>query len=250
MVKISLCIPTMDRFDKFLKVYLTKYINSEYIAEIIICDENGNDAVKILKEFPDVQNLYVYVNDKQLGPLLNKIKCCKMATYDWIALMDSDNFADDNYFLAANKYINSNNLENHTNIVLSPTYAKPNFNLTHLAGMIYKKGTFKQNRIIEKSRQEPEKVSSELLLMNVGNYIICKNLILSLDGSLIDSYNTDSCDVIYLNTLLFTHCDMNLHVVKDMGYKHVVHEGSVYIKTHQTCAKRSIDVSNEYNKLQ
>ena len=38
----SLCIPTMDRFDKFLSRYLPKYLANEYINEIIITDENGN----------------------------------------------------------------------------------------------------------------------------------------------------------------------------------------------------------------
>ena len=46
IVKISLCIPTKDRFDNFLNNNLSKYINylnDGLIDEIIICDENGND---------------------------------------------------------------------------------------------------------------------------------------------------------------------------------------------------------------
>ena len=39
----SLCIPTMDRFDTFLSKFLVKYLNNEYINEIIITDENGNE---------------------------------------------------------------------------------------------------------------------------------------------------------------------------------------------------------------
>jgi hypothetical protein len=49
-IKISLCITTMDRYDKFLNTLLKKYF--EYlqigiINEIVICDENGNDYKKI-----------------------------------------------------------------------------------------------------------------------------------------------------------------------------------------------------------
>ena len=39
----SLCIPTMDRFDSFLKGFLEKYLTFELIDEIIITDENGID---------------------------------------------------------------------------------------------------------------------------------------------------------------------------------------------------------------
>ena len=49
----SLCIPTMDRFDNFLSKYLPKYLENEYINEIVITDENGNDIEKIKKEFSD-----------------------------------------------------------------------------------------------------------------------------------------------------------------------------------------------------
>ena len=43
----SLCIPTMDRYDKFLSNYLPKYLDNELISEIIITDENGYDIQKI-----------------------------------------------------------------------------------------------------------------------------------------------------------------------------------------------------------
>ena len=43
----TLCIPTIDRFDKFLSRYLPEYINNSLINEIIITDENGNDIDKI-----------------------------------------------------------------------------------------------------------------------------------------------------------------------------------------------------------
>ena len=49
----SLCIPTMERFDIFLSRYLPKYLANEYINEIIITDENGNDIEKIKLAFPD-----------------------------------------------------------------------------------------------------------------------------------------------------------------------------------------------------
>ena len=55
-INISLCIPTMDRFDKFLKGYLEQYIKflqDGIISEIVICDENGNDHKKIMDKYGD-----------------------------------------------------------------------------------------------------------------------------------------------------------------------------------------------------
>ena len=47
----TICIPTMDRFDKFLKYNMPKYIDNNYIDEIIITDENGNDFEQIKNYF-------------------------------------------------------------------------------------------------------------------------------------------------------------------------------------------------------
>ena len=63
----SLCIPTMDRFDKFLSRYLPKYLANEYISEIIITDENGNDVEKINRAFPDNSKLVLFKNERRLG---------------------------------------------------------------------------------------------------------------------------------------------------------------------------------------
>ena len=43
----SLCIPTINRYDDFLSKYLPLYLDNEHIDEIIISDENGEDAKKI-----------------------------------------------------------------------------------------------------------------------------------------------------------------------------------------------------------
>jgi hypothetical protein len=122
----SLCIPTIDRFDLFLKKYLQEYIDNDLINEIIITDENGNDIEKIKQFYPDNPKLILVKNESILGPFLNKLKACNLAKNEWIALIDSDNFADKNYFLVAKKYINDN-INNQKNIILAPSFAKPKF---------------------------------------------------------------------------------------------------------------------------
>ena len=75
----SLCIPTMDRYDSFLKRYLPEYLKNDLIDEIIISDENGNDAKKIQRDFPNNNKIIINVNSRKLGPFLNKLTCCNLA---------------------------------------------------------------------------------------------------------------------------------------------------------------------------
>jgi hypothetical protein len=132
----------MDRFDKFLSRYLPKYLANEYINEIIITDENGNDVEKIKCAFPD-SKLVLIKNERRLGPFLNKLKACSFAKNEWIVLMDSDNFANIDYFEIAKNYIQ--HLGEQKNIILAPSKAQPNFDYSHLSGFIYKRGSFASN---------------------------------------------------------------------------------------------------------
>ena len=72
----SLCIPTIDRYDTFLSIYLPKYIENELINEIIICDENGHDVNKIKSNNSiNCSKLKLHINETKLGTFLNKQKC-------------------------------------------------------------------------------------------------------------------------------------------------------------------------------
>lgn len=226
----SLCIPTMDRFDNFLSRYLPKYLANEYVSEVIITDENGNDIEKIKKAFPDNEKLILIKNEKRLGPFLNKHKACNIAKNEWIVLMDSDNFAYKEYFQIAKDYISK--LGDQKNIILAPSKAQPRFDYSHLSGFIYKKGNFATNNQIEGKIKQSHNTSSTVL-MNTGNYVINKSLInkLILHNEASNIQQSSACDVIYFNTLLFEQLDLHMHVVPDLVYDHVVHDGSIYTQT-------------------
>ena len=164
----SLCIPTMDRFDNFLIRYLPEYLSNEYIDEIVITDENGNDIEKIKNYFPNNEKMVLIKNDIVLGPFLNKHKACSIAKNEWIALIDSDNFADKNYFITAKKYIEEH-IQLQKNVILSPSIGKPVFDFSHLSGFIFTKENMKENREIEKQIIKTHNVTSETLF-NLGNY--------------------------------------------------------------------------------
>ena len=59
-----------------------------------------------------------------------------------------------------------------------------------------------------------------------------------------------SCDVIYMNTLFFEQYDtMELHVLENLHYSHVVHDGSVYVQYHSKFRNFNNFIYNRYNKL-
>ena len=245
----SLCIPTMDRFENFLSKYLVKYLNNEYINEIVLTDENGNDIEKIKNAFPNSEKLVLIKNEKQLGPFLNKLKACSFAKNEWIVLMDSDNFAYKDYFVVAQKYIEEK-IGEQKNIILAPCKANPNFDYSHLSGFIYKRGDFHKNNQFESQRKNSYN-SPSTTLMNTGNYVINKYLIdnLNLHNEINNVSKSSACDVIYLNTLLFEQLNLNLHVVPKLEYDHVVHDGSIYNQTHNNFKEFNNLVHNRYNNL-
>ena len=229
----SLCIPTMDRYDSFLKKNLTEYLKNEYIDEIIITDETGYDVDKIQRDFKNISKLRLYKNERILGPFLNKIKACKLSKNPWIALIDSDNFANKNYFKTAKIYIEINNLK--YNEILAPHKAKPRFDYSYLSGKIIKKGNFIDNSC----------------LLNTGNYVIHKSLIekLNLSKEQENIKKSSACDVIYLNTLLFEQLDLYLHIVPGLEYEHSNHKESIYLKTRDNYKEFNQYVKNRYKNL-
>ncbi len=234
----SLCIPTMNRYDEFLKYFLPQYLKNPLINEIIICDENGEDVKKIYNnpEFIDPR-IRLYINEKRLGPLHNKLKTIKLATNDWIALIDSDNFADEDYFKEASSFILKKKPNNSS--ILAPVAANPGKNsveyATH-AGFNFKAfAGFNINIDYFKTMTEDKfrRHNQLLLLFNTGNFILHKSLIqcLLLDGE--DSnLKTDFFDVFYFNTLLFEQIPgLNFYVVPKMSYQHSIHNGSTTLQS-------------------
>ena len=87
--------------------------------------------------------------------------------------------------------------------------------------------------------------------MNTGNYIINKYLItnLNLSNEINNIPYCSACDVIYFNTMLFEQLDLNMHIVPNMEYLHVVHDDSIYIKTVNLFTQFNNYIHNRYNEL-
>jgi len=247
-LKISLCIPTMDRFDKFLKKSLDKYLDllsKGWIDEIVVCDENGNDFYKINEHYEKLINdgvkLRVYKNSRQLGVFLNKLKVCKMANNECVALIDSDNFADETYFRTVNEYFVKTQLTNY--YILSPYYGKPH------DGMMF---DMFQGEIIHKynAREYIVKAPGENALwqnlsymwnrkfisfLNMGNFVLSRNIICDLVFDMNMLEKTQGCDVMYFNSCVFKQFydyEFKFHIVPGLEYEHEVHDESLQKKEH------------------
>jgi len=228
--QLSLCIPTMRRFD-FLKVNLPKYLENPYIAEINIVDETGEDYELLSQIYKNEPKIRLFKNQVRLGTFLNKIESAKKASNDWICLMDSDNFADLDYFEQFIKYTASNPDKN---IVYCPSFAKPRFDYRAFENIIIDKSSL---RSIIPNNDVNWKVRTAF---NTGNYIYHKSILDTVDTLIKNDAEVNDmskiiygCDVIYLNYLLLKNNYKFIFVPK-MEYTHVVHDGSIYSITAET----------------
>ena len=255
-MKFSLCIPTMNRYDIFLSKHLPLYIENQLISEIIITYENGEDIKKINNSNIDKTKLKLYTNEKRLGPFMNKLRACSYSTNEWIALIDSDNFADNKYFDVANNYINNNKLFKTT--ILMPSKGNLNklmnhslnsLDYTYLNGKVFKKGNFGELREFERLNKGNKTDINGL--MNTGNYIINKylldNISLKDENEIIEK--SSARDVIYLNTLLFEQFNLEMHIVKDIEYIHTLHTGSIAIETDRLFPQINNYILNRFMNL-
>ncbi len=250
----SLCIATINRFDDFLSTFLPSYLSNPLIAEIIITDETGNDVDAIKgSSYGQDPKLKMFKNDTRLGPLLNKHKAMKLATQEWIAIIDSDNFADEKYFLLAKEFIEREKPSPMT--IISPYFAEPGFNSSIFAGHagFNFKNFIGMNLTLQNIRSLPANLKQEMdTLFNLGNNIINKTLIDNFtfereDPAMID--HSSSFDVIYFNTMLYEQFALNFYVLADMTYKHSVHGGSVYLTTHQQNTHYSNLLHNRFKNM-
>jgi hypothetical protein len=246
----------MNRYDNFLKYFLPIYLKNPLIGEIIISDETGEDAQKIYADAALIDpKIRLFVNEERplnghsaskkfsaedrLGPFRNKLQAAKLATNEWIALIDSDNFADEDYFQVAKTFIEKRKPSTHS--ILAPMQASPGrnseeykthagFNFRAFAGFNINVDYFK-TMTEDKFRRHNQLI----LLFNTGNFVLHKSLLHSLNLSEEDqNKKTDFFDVFYLNTLLFEQIhDLNFYVIPKMSYSHSIHDDSITIKSQE-----------------
>ena len=87
---LSVAIATMNRWS-FLKDTLPVFLSHPIVAEVIVCDETGDDIQAIQGSLQDPK-LRLVKNEKRLGIYENKRKAFSLATSPYVAILDSDNY--------------------------------------------------------------------------------------------------------------------------------------------------------------
>lgn len=227
-INISLCIPTMRRYDDFLQYSLPKYIENKHITEIVICDETGEDYEKITLNFSNPK-LKVYNNETKLGCFKNKMNVASKATCEYICIFDSDNFADEDYFISFKQFILNNNCSE--NSLFLPSFAKPYFNYHWFINKEITKNNIKN--ILNSCKTEDNKGCALSVLLNTMNCIIPKKFF-DTYTILNDHPWCDSCfayDSEYFCLYSLFEMNANIYCVSGMEYEHRVHNGSHYTET-------------------
>jgi len=237
--RISLCIPTMDRFDTFLHKYIPLYLENPHIDEIIICDENGNDYEKIKNLFSH-EKLFVFKNDSRLGALNNKLNVGSRGTSEYLCILDSDNYADESYFLAFKEFIRTNGAD--PNTIYSPSIAGP-FNYTNFIGKTITKDNI--------SFSGEGAGGGMTCLLNTMNFIIPKKLWMDMIDYIKKNEEPDASfasDAVYFNMIALCCNNCKLEVIPGMTYDHVVHAGSYWTSTSNQSLTFFERLKNRFNK--
>jgi len=85
-LEISVVIPTFNRADLILKAIESVLKQTYKASEIIVIDDGSNDETKKIIENYDIK--YFYQRNSGVSSARNK--GIKVAKYDWIAFLDSD----------------------------------------------------------------------------------------------------------------------------------------------------------------
>lgn len=217
-MSISVCIPTMRRFD-FLRESIPKYLENPHITELIITDETGDDYAAITSAFAHPK-LRIYQNERRLGAIANKQRAASYATCDYVAILDSDNFADIPYFEAFKAYVSSNVCSDAT--VFAPCFAMPNFNYERFIGKQLDRRTLHM--------YYPD-INSCLNTMNM----IVRRTFLATYKLMEDApwcVDADGAhDALYFSLSSIFAKNATFVVVPGMVYEHRVHGGSWYMES-------------------
>jgi len=241
--KISLCIPTYRRYEKFLKKNIELYLKNPYIDEIIISDETGEDIEIIKEQYKEEAKLKLFKNENILGAFLNKKKSVSFANNEWICLIDSDNYAPISYFESWLEYIKINGIDN--KYVYLPIGSIPQSNHP---GFNYE--MFNNIKINKRNICSLEINGITECLLNTGNYIVNKNNYLETANNFLNELHTEcyALDVLFKNALLLLN-DSTLVIVPNMKYHHIVHDGSYFIEKQNTYERIRNTLVYVYNNL-
>ena len=232
--QLTIAIATMRRWS-FLKDSLPLYLGRPEVAEVVVCDETGEDYEAISKSsFGTHPKLRLFKNPTRLGIYENKLKAASLATQDWIAVLDSDNIFDEAWF----ETLHTTPFDTKT-IVASADFKNLNVETGEVS---YPCKQFSGLTINHMNWNSMFRKPGWNFLLNDGNWIIPKAAVAALPTDE-KSSKWEAADAIYM-LRRFIFAGFNIYYAPGLEYTHIVHPGSSWI---QSAAKsEKIFVSTEW----
>lgn len=211
---LTIAIPTMKRWS-FLKSMLPAFLARPEVAEVILCDETGEDAEAARAAFGSNPKLKIHVNEHRLGIYQNKKKVLGLAK-GWTALLDSDNIFPDEWF----EYIAELDFSDKRKIYGSADFksldtltAKVTTPCKEFSGIVLDKSSW--NSFLHKDKC--------FFLLNDGNWILhsdASSALLDINSSVVHA--ADAAFMLFL----FINKGYTIEYPKGLEYIHTVHPGS------------------------
>jgi glycosyltransferase involved in cell wall biosynthesis len=219
---LTVAIPTMERWS-FLKNQLPTFLNDDNVTYVVISDENGLDIQVICEfEMDSHPKLRIYQNDKILGVYGNKRQCFLKAPSEWVAVLDSDNYFEREFFKG---FFKARERDRSDKII----YCAGNIEHLNLETGLKedKTGHFSGMRITRDNWNDILKMPGWNFLLNDGNCIWPRDVIKHFpDIPEEEIVGTDS--IFFMRQAI--QAGYTLCVEPMMHYVHTVHDGSHWLQ--------------------
>jgi len=219
---IAIAIPTMRRWD-FLKDSVPTYLSRPEVAEVVVCDETGEDYDALLEAFGKHPKLRLFKNDQRLGIYENKMKVLSLCKSDWVALLDSDNIFEDDWF----ESLHDLNFSDPKLIYASADFKSLNVKTGAIrreceafSGLSLNSGNW--NTTLTQPKWN--------FLLNDGNWIVPRSVLGTLPK--VKSESLQAADAIFM-LRAFVKGGYTVYYVPGLEYTHLVHPGSSWLETAQ-----------------
>lgn len=210
----------------FLQNTLPLYLQRPEVGEVIVTDETGDDISQIKKQsWASNPKLRLFVNEKQKGIYLNKRYAATLATFPYIAVLDSDNLFSEFWFEELAEEIGKNSMT----IFGSASFKSVNTDTgvvenhcKHFDGLTLTKDMW--NTFLEKPKWN--------FLLNDGNWVIPKSAVNYWPEFIPYEFKAGAqyCDALY-TLRLFIKAGYSIYYIPGFEYTHTVHQGSSWLQT-------------------
>ena len=222
---LTIAIPTMRRWS-FLKDSIPAYLARPEVAEIVVCDETGEDYDLLENAFGNLiagKKLRLYKNEQRLGIYENKMKCLSLATSPWVAVLDSDNIFDNDWFDTLHSLDFSN-----TKMI----FASAEFKSVNIKNGVVRRDCEAFSGLVLDSKNWNHTLTRPKwnFLLNDGNWIVPRSVFECLPP--VKSDTLEAADAIFM-ARCFVKAGYSIYYVPGLEYTHLVHPGSSWLQTSQ-----------------